>query len=75
MNAQHLAELITGVTRQLDHYYLNDIPGLENPSGENIAYWMWQRLKPQCPQLKEIILKRESCGIFITFAGQMADLP
>ena len=28
---------------QLDHYYLNDIPGLDNPTSENIARWIWTR--------------------------------
>ena len=36
---------------QLDHYYLNDIPGLENPTSENIARWIWNRLKPTLPLL------------------------
>jgi 6-pyruvoyltetrahydropterin/6-carboxytetrahydropterin synthase len=31
---------------QLDHYYLNEVPGLENPTSENLAKWIWDRLKP-----------------------------
>lgn len=27
---------------QLDHTYLNDIAGLENPTSENIAVWLWR---------------------------------
>lgn len=30
--------------QQLDHYYLNDIRGLDNPTSENLARWIWQRL-------------------------------
>lgn len=26
---------------RLDHYYLNDISGLENPTSENLARWIW----------------------------------
>ena len=37
--------------QQLDHHYLNDIPGLENPTAENIAVWIWQRTKPDLPLL------------------------
>lgn len=33
---------------KLDHRYLNDIPGLENPTSENIAFWIWRKLKPRC---------------------------
>jgi len=42
---------------QLDHYYLNDIEGLENPTSENLARWIWQHLKPQLPQLCKIEVK------------------
>src|ERR1700684_3771803 len=35
----------------LDHYYLNDIDGLENPTSENLARWIWHKLKPRLPQL------------------------
>ena len=48
------------VLEQLDHYYLNEIEGLENPTSENIAQWMWQKLKPKLPLLSEIELK-ETC--------------
>ncbi len=30
----------------LDHRCLNEVEGLENPTAENIAVWMWDRLKP-----------------------------
>lgn len=40
--------------RQLDHRYLNDIEGLDNPTAENIAIWIWQRCKPLLPQLATV---------------------
>ena len=40
----------------LDHAYLNEIEGLENPTIENMAAWLWQRLAPQCPGLCEIVI-------------------
>lgn len=36
---------------QLDHRYLNDIAGLNNPSSENMAIWLWQALQGDLPQL------------------------
>ena len=39
---------------QLDHNYLNDIPGLENPTSENLAIWIWQQLQPSLPQLSAV---------------------
>lgn len=41
---------------QLDHAYLNDIEGLENPTIENMAAWLWRRLAPQLPGLSEIVI-------------------
>ena len=32
------------ILKQLDHYYLNEIRGLENPTSENIAIWIWNNL-------------------------------
>ena len=41
---------------QLDHSYLNEIPGLENPTIENMARWFWQKLEPLCSGLCEIVV-------------------
>lgn len=40
--------------KRLDHYCLNDIEGLENPTAENIAVWIWQRTRPVLPLLSKI---------------------
>lgn len=48
---------------QLDHACLNDIPGLENPTSEVISSWIWQRLKPQLPELSWVtVYETASCG-------------
>ena len=39
---------------QLDHSYLNDIEGLENPTVENLARWIWLRLRPGLPLLAQV---------------------
>ncbi len=39
---------------QLDHRYLNDIEGLENPTAENLARWIWTRVKPKLPVLTKV---------------------
>jgi 6-pyruvoyltetrahydropterin/6-carboxytetrahydropterin synthase len=39
---------------RLDHYYLNEIPGLENPTSEQLAIWIWNELKPNLPELVRI---------------------
>ena len=42
---------------RLDHRYLNEIPGLENPTSENLARWLWAQLRPSLPELSEISVK------------------
>src|SRR5206468_3780861 len=48
------------LVKQLDHYYLNEIEGLSNPTAENIARWIYDHLKPQLSLLKSIIV-HETC--------------
>lgn len=50
---------------QLDHCVLNELPGIDNPTSENLCVWIWERLKPTIPQLFEIELKEtRSSGCF-----------
>lgn len=53
---------------QLDHRYLNDIEGLENPTSENLARWIWRKLKPALPQLSKVIV-RETCTAGCIYRG------
>ena len=39
------------VLARLDHYCLNEVEGLANPTAENIAVWIWRKIKPALPQL------------------------
>jgi 6-pyruvoyltetrahydropterin/6-carboxytetrahydropterin synthase len=45
---------------ELDHHYLNEIPGLDNPTSERLAEWIWNRLKPALPSLSKIVI-HETC--------------
>src|SRR3954451_16759899 len=45
---------------QLDHHYLNEVEGLENPTSENLAAWIWHRLEAALPGLSRIVV-RETC--------------
>ncbi len=57
------------IYKQLDHYYLNEIEGLENPTSENIARWIWQRLKPGLPNLNKIEF-HETCTSGCIYRGE-----
>ncbi|WP_027155424.1 6-carboxytetrahydropterin synthase QueD [Mesorhizobium sp. WSM2561] len=42
--------------QRLDHHCLNEIEGLTNPTAENIAIWIWDRIKPILPQIASVIV-------------------
>ncbi|GAB3333823.1 6-carboxytetrahydropterin synthase QueD [Micromonospora halotolerans] len=52
---------------QLDHYYLNEVPGLENPTSEVLAQWIWARLVDQLPL--SAIMVRETCTSGAVYRG------
>jgi 6-pyruvoyltetrahydropterin/6-carboxytetrahydropterin synthase len=54
---------------RLDHYYLNEIEGLENPTSENLARWIWNRLKPELPSLSKLIVS-ETCNSGCIYCGE-----
>lgn len=56
---------------QLDHRYLNEIPGLENPTSEILARWIWDRLKPSLPLLSRISV-HETCTSACSYGGPPA---
>ena len=54
---------------QIDHRYLNEVEGLENPTSENIARWVWHRLKSSLPALSRIVV-RETCTSGCIYYGE-----
>ena len=55
-----ITEAFQPLFEQLDHRYLNEIEGLENPTSENLAIWIWRRLHASLPGLAEVEV-RETC--------------
>ena len=53
----------------VDHRYLNDVPGLENPTSENLARWLWDRIKPNLPELERVIV-HETCDARCEYEGE-----
>jgi 6-pyruvoyltetrahydropterin/6-carboxytetrahydropterin synthase len=52
----------------LDHHYLNEVPGLENPTSEVLARYIWQRLKPTLASLTRVTLY-ETCESRCEYEG------
>ena len=63
-----LAEVWEPLWKQLDHNYLNDIAGLENPTSEILARWIWDRIKAKIPALRRVTLF-ETCDARCEYEG------
>jgi 6-pyruvoyltetrahydropterin/6-carboxytetrahydropterin synthase len=48
--------VIDPIIKSIDHQFLNNIHGLENPTSEVMAIWLWNKIKPELPQLSKIEL-------------------
>ena len=59
------------VYEALDHRYLNEIPGLENPTSERLAIWIWEHLQPRLPNLARIVI-HETCTSGCEYRGPAA---
>jgi 6-pyruvoyltetrahydropterin/6-carboxytetrahydropterin synthase len=57
------------LVKKLDHFYLNEIEGLSNPTSENLAKWIWDRLKPALPQIVAIVVY-ETCTSACEYRGK-----
>jgi len=68
MDFADLKEVFKPVFDTLDHHYLNDIAGLENPTSENLARWVWEHLKPDLPELSAIEIC-ETCTSGCVYRG------
>lgn len=53
---------------RLDHNYLNEIAGLENPTSENLARWIWNEMKPKLPLLSKVVI-HETCTSGCSYEG------
>ncbi len=56
------------VLDEVDHRYLNEIVGLENPTSESLAKWIWQKLANSLPGLARIVV-RETCTTGCIYTG------
>lgn len=68
MDFSDIKQSFKPVYERLDHHYLNDIPGLENPTSENLAIWIWNEMKPHLPPLSAVEI-RETCTSGCIYRG------
>lgn len=63
-----IKQAVDPIVKRLDHYYLNEIEGLSNPTSEVLAQWLWNKLKGALPQLASIIVY-ETCTSICEYRG------
>jgi 6-pyruvoyltetrahydropterin/6-carboxytetrahydropterin synthase len=68
MDYADISEAFKPLWNKLDHRYLNEVPGLENPTSENIALWIWKKLKRKLPLLSEVVVA-ETCTAKCVYNG------
>ncbi len=71
MDYADIARAFRPLWERLDHRYLNQIAGLRNPTSENLAAWIWDRLKPKLPLLTEVAVA-ETCTARCVYRGEPA---
>lgn len=71
MDFSEISAAFQPLHKQLDHYYLNEIEGLENPTSENLAEWIWDRLVSSLP-LSSVVV-RETCTSGCIYTGNADD--
>ena len=60
MDFADLKKILGPLVARLDHYVLNEIPGLENPTSEVLAMWIWKELEPTLPAIYRVTIE-ETC--------------
>lgn len=68
MDFADIKKAFSPVYMQLDHYLLNEIEGLENPTSENLARWIWDKTKPLLPSLIRVEIM-ETCTTGCVYEG------
>ena len=63
-----ISAAVRPIVDALDHRYLNEIAGLENPTSEVLCAWLWEHLAPGLPGLAAVTV-RETCTTACTYRG------
>ena len=63
-----LHQLFQPLLEELDHHYLNEIPGLENPTSEVLSKFIWTRIKPALAALRRVTVY-ETCESRCEYEG------
>jgi 6-pyruvoyltetrahydropterin/6-carboxytetrahydropterin synthase len=68
MDYAEISDVVKPVVEELDHRFLNELPGLENPTSEVLAVWFWNRLTGALDGLSRITIF-ETCTTRCDYYG------
>jgi 6-pyruvoyltetrahydropterin/6-carboxytetrahydropterin synthase len=68
MDFADLKSAFAPIEDEIDHHCLNEVAGLENPTSENLARWVWERLRPTLPLLSKVVVQ-ETCTSGCIYTG------
>lgn len=57
-----IERILAGPREALDHRFLDELNDLGPGTLENLASWLWRRIKPECPGLWTVTVFRDSAG-------------
>jgi 6-pyruvoyltetrahydropterin/6-carboxytetrahydropterin synthase len=60
------------IEERIDHRCLNEVEGLENPTSENLALWIWKELRSALPALSKVQVK-ETCTSGCVYTGELGN--
>ncbi len=69
LDFDELEQAVRPLIKQLDHKLLNEMEGLENPTAENLALWLWNRIRPGLSQIARVVVK-ETPGSVVSYSGR-----
>ena len=72
MDFADLKRAVDPIIARLDHYVLNEVDGLPNPTSEMLAVWVWEQLAPSVPLLARVTIE-ETCTSRCHYFGGMSN--
>ncbi|MGD0546943.1 MAG: 6-carboxytetrahydropterin synthase QueD [Terracidiphilus sp.] len=70
MDFAEIKKAYQAIEDQIDHRCLNEVEGLENPTSENLARWLWRELHSALPALSKVVVK-ETCASGCIYTGEL----
>ncbi len=65
MDYHELSKICQNVLKNVDHKLLNEVPGLSNPTTENLTAWLFENLKKNLKDLSQVQVSETDCTLCV----------